>query len=114
MPEGIEDETMAAIHFAEGFEQRYGPCHPTFFPGSLDDAMKEACHQPARDVCIQTSYYFPTIFNRSFGNFNRESYLLFTCITTVPSRATSFARKCFVQNRLHLFSRQTLLSGVGI
>ena len=50
MPEGIEDEAMAAIHFAEGFANRYGPCHPMFFPGSLDDAMKEACHQPARDV----------------------------------------------------------------
>ena len=50
MPEGIEDEAMAAILFAEGFAQRYGPCHPMFFPGSLDDAMKEACHQPARDV----------------------------------------------------------------
>uniref|UniRef100_A0A0P5N633 FAS-associated factor n=1 Tax=Daphnia magna TaxID=35525 RepID=A0A0P5N633_9CRUS len=56
MPEGIEDETMAAIHFAEGFEQRYGPCHPTFFPGSLDDAMKEACHQPARDRKLLAVY----------------------------------------------------------
>jgi hypothetical protein len=52
VPEGIEDEAMAAILFAEGFAHRYGPCHPIFFPGSLDDAMKEACHQPARDVFI--------------------------------------------------------------
>lgn len=50
MPEGIEDEAVSAIHFVEGFTQRYGPCHPMFFQGSLDDAMKEACHQPARDV----------------------------------------------------------------
>nr|CAH0098300.1 unnamed protein product [Daphnia galeata] len=56
MPEGIEDEAMAAILFAEGFAQRYGPCHPMFFPGSLDDAMKEACHQPARDRKLLAVY----------------------------------------------------------
>ena len=50
MPEGLEDEAMAAIHFAEGFSERYGHCHPMFFQGSLDDAMKEAVLQPARDV----------------------------------------------------------------
>lgn len=61
MPEGIEAEAMAAIHFAEGFVQRYGPCHPMFFPGSLDDAMREACHQPAHDVRTGTSHYFLNI-----------------------------------------------------
>lgn len=52
MPEGVQDEAVAAIHFAEGFAQRYGPCHPMFFQGSLDDAMKEAVIQPARDVYL--------------------------------------------------------------
>ena len=50
VPEGIEDEAIAAIHFAEGFSQRYGHCHPMFFQGSLDDAMRESVLQPARDV----------------------------------------------------------------
>lgn len=48
----MQDEATAAIHFSEGFAQRYGPCHPMFFQGSLDDAMKEAVMQPARDVSI--------------------------------------------------------------
>ena len=68
MPEGIEDEAMAAILFAEGFAQRYGPCHPMFFPGSLDDAMKEACHQPARDVyTMNKPIYFLIVLNTSFS-----------------------------------------------
>ena len=50
VPEGIEDETTAAIHFADGFAQRYGDCHPMFFQGSLDDAMRESCLQPAKNV----------------------------------------------------------------
>ncbi len=54
VPEGVEDEAMAAIHFAEGFSQRYGHCHPMFFQGSLDDAMREAVMQPARNV----SFFF--------------------------------------------------------
>lgn len=114
MPEGIEDEAMAAIHFAEGFAQRYGPCHPMFFPGSLDDAMREACHQPARDVRTRTPHYFQTILILCLIIFNRESYLQFTCITTVPSQVMFFALKSFVRNRSPLSSRQTLLSGVGI
>jgi len=56
MPEGIEDEAMAAIHFSEGFSGRYGHCHPMFFQGSLDDAMKEAVLQPARDRKLLAVY----------------------------------------------------------
>ena len=53
VPESIEDEAMAAIRFAKVFETKYGRCHPAFLQGSLDDAITEACKQPARDVCIQ-------------------------------------------------------------
>ena len=53
VPEGIEDETMAAFHFQEVFEARYGRCHPAFLQGSLNDAITQACQQPARHVCTQ-------------------------------------------------------------
>ena len=53
VPEGNEDEAMASVHFAEGFTRRYGHRHPIFFQGTLDDAIKEACLQPIREVCKQ-------------------------------------------------------------
>lgn len=46
----MEDETAGCIHFADQFTNRYGECHPEFFPGSLDEAVKEACLKPAKDV----------------------------------------------------------------
>ena len=50
VPESIEDEAMATFRFAKVFETRYGRCHPAFLQGSLDDAITQACKQPARDV----------------------------------------------------------------
>ncbi|KAJ8876265.1 hypothetical protein PR048_024175 [Dryococelus australis] len=50
IPENIEDETVGCIHFAEEFTNRYGACHPEFFQGSLEDAVKEACLKPAKDL----------------------------------------------------------------
>ena len=44
------DETMAAIRFGEEFSGRYGQPTPHFFPGSLDQAIRESCLQPAKDV----------------------------------------------------------------
>ena len=44
------DDTMAAIRFSEEFANRYGQPHPSFFPGSLDDAIRESCNQPAKNV----------------------------------------------------------------
>ena len=41
---------MAAIRFSEEFTSRYGRPRPAFFPATLDDAIKESCMQPARDV----------------------------------------------------------------
>merc|ERR1719219_967336 len=43
------DDAMAAIKFAEEFGNRYGQPHPQFFPGSLDDAIRESCNQPAKE-----------------------------------------------------------------
>ena len=44
------DETLAAIRFGEEFAGRYGQPTPHFFPGSLDQAIRESCLQPAKDV----------------------------------------------------------------
>ena len=41
---------MAAIRFGEEFSARYGQPTPHFFPGSLDQAIRESCLQPAKDV----------------------------------------------------------------
>ena len=46
------DDAMAAINFAEQFANRYGNPHPAFFPGSLDDAIRESCDQPAKNVIL--------------------------------------------------------------
>ena len=45
-----EDETAGCLHFSEEFANRYGALHPDFFPGTLEDAIKEACMKPAREV----------------------------------------------------------------
>ncbi|PSN41351.1 FAS-associated factor 1 [Blattella germanica] len=44
------------IHFADQFTNRYGECHPEFFPGSLDEAVKEACLKPAKDRRLLAVY----------------------------------------------------------
>lgn len=56
IPDDYGDEAMAAIKFSEEFAARYGEPHPNFFPGTLDDALKESCMQPAKDVSNFYSY----------------------------------------------------------
>jgi len=46
------DDAIGAIRFSEEFANRYGSPHPQFFPGSLDDAIRESCNQPAKEVGI--------------------------------------------------------------
>lgn len=50
VPEHIEDDIVGSINFCEQFTLRYGSNHPSFYEGTLDDAMKEACNKPAKDV----------------------------------------------------------------
>lgn len=50
VPENVEDEIVGSITFSEQFTARYGPVHPAFYQGTLDDAIKEACSRPAKDV----------------------------------------------------------------
>lgn len=51
------DDTMAAIRFSEEFANRYGDPHPSFFPGSLDDAIRESCNQPASNRKMLAVYF---------------------------------------------------------
>jgi len=49
LPDDFGDEALAGIKFGEEFGNRYGHPMPAFFPGSLDDALSEACHKPVSD-----------------------------------------------------------------
>jgi hypothetical protein len=51
------DETMAAIRFGEEFSARYGQPTPHFFPGSLDQAIRESCFQPAKDASLYICWH---------------------------------------------------------
>ncbi len=44
------DEALASIKFSEEFSSRYGSPHPNFFPGTLEDAIRESCLKPPKDV----------------------------------------------------------------
>nr|XP_024215584.1 FAS-associated factor 1-like [Halyomorpha halys] len=48
IPDDVESETAGSSHFIEGFNQRYGPSVPRFYPGTLEDAIKEAFFCPVR------------------------------------------------------------------
>lgn len=56
IPENIEDELIGTITFNERFTARYGPIHPAFYQGTLEDALKEACNKPAKDRKILAIY----------------------------------------------------------
>lgn len=56
IPENVEDELIGTITFNERFTGRYGPIHPPFFQGTLEDALKEACNKPAKDRKILALY----------------------------------------------------------
>lgn len=93
-----QDETMAAIKFSEEFINRYGRPHPEFFPGSLEDAIRESCMKPAKDVRIYFNpldiyvFFFLNIIFIYSGRCWQS-----TCTTTAVSYQTCFALKFFVQ-----------------
>ena len=64
IPDDYGDEALASIKFAEEFSNRYGHPHPGFFPGTLDDALRESCLKPAREV--GQVFIFATFFECSF------------------------------------------------
>lgn len=49
LPDDFGDDALAGIKFGEEFSNRYGQPTPPFFPGSLDDALAEACNKPVND-----------------------------------------------------------------
>lgn len=49
LPDDFGDEALAGIKFGEEFGNRYGQPQPQFFPGSLEDALTEACNKPTSD-----------------------------------------------------------------
>lgn len=46
---------------------RYGEPCPHFYEGSLEEALREACHKPAKDVIIANTCFhtFPQTFFQS-------------------------------------------------
>lgn len=56
IPDNVDDEAIGSIQFVENFVERYGPTHPMFFQGSLEDALKEACRPSARDRKLLAIY----------------------------------------------------------
>ncbi|XP_066262554.1 FAS-associated factor 1 [Euwallacea similis] len=56
IPDNMEDELVGTVTFNERFTVRYGPIHPPFFQGTVEDALKEACNRPAKDRKILAIY----------------------------------------------------------
>ncbi|KAL1129663.1 hypothetical protein AAG570_012608 [Ranatra chinensis] len=56
IPDDVDDEATGAVHFSDAFSRRYGDSHPEFFPGTLEDAIKEACMKPAKERKLLALY----------------------------------------------------------
>lgn len=90
MPENVLDEMMGTLHFAEQFEKRYGPAHPEFFAGTFEDALKESCLKPAKEVRVlrfldvtrQVASNCRKIYRSSVHICCRENCWPYICITT--------------------------------
>ncbi len=57
---------MGSIQFAVSFQEMYGIVHPDFFPGTLEQAYKEASFKPAKDVRIYIKYFYTLLFHSLF------------------------------------------------
>lgn len=60
-----DSEAAGSIQFAENYKQRFGEPLPNFYTGSLEDALKEACHKPAREVGIKVNFK-QSVFSKYF------------------------------------------------
>ncbi|CAL8103451.1 unnamed protein product [Orchesella dallaii] len=54
--DNVIDEVVGTIQFSENFASRYGACHPMFYHGNLEDAVKEACQRPAKQRKLLAMY----------------------------------------------------------
>lgn len=50
VPNNTNDETSGSAQFVENYKQRFGEPHPEFYVGSLENALRLACHKPAKEV----------------------------------------------------------------
>lgn len=55
IPDDVEDEIIGSISFSEQFHNRYA-LNVTFYQGTLDDAIKEACNKPASERKLMAIY----------------------------------------------------------
>lgn len=55
---------------------RYGEPCPHFYEGSLEEALREACHKPAKDVIISTSKSFRSFLNQFLNFYSSFPFLL--------------------------------------
>ncbi|KAL5022519.1 hypothetical protein ScPMuIL_001674 [Solemya velum] len=56
IPESVDDEMEALEHFTNEFGARYGECHPVFYVGSLNDAIRDALMVKARERKLLAVY----------------------------------------------------------
>ncbi|XP_004535779.1 FAS-associated factor 1 isoform X1 [Ceratitis capitata] len=56
IPNNIGNECAGSIEFFDNYRERFGEPHPVFYVGSLEDAIKEACHKPARERKLLALY----------------------------------------------------------
>ncbi|XP_060658983.1 FAS-associated factor 1 isoform X1 [Drosophila nasuta] len=50
------DETSGSAQFVENYRARFGEPHADFFIGSLEDALRLACHKPAKERKLLAIY----------------------------------------------------------
>ncbi|XP_067633136.1 FAS-associated factor 1 isoform X2 [Eurosta solidaginis] len=56
IPNNIGNECGGSIEFFDNYRERFGEPHPVFYVGSLEDAIREACHKPARERKLLAIY----------------------------------------------------------
>ncbi|XP_036332127.1 LOW QUALITY PROTEIN: FAS-associated factor 1 [Rhagoletis pomonella] len=56
IPNNIGNECAGSIEFFDNYRERFGEPHPVFYVGSLEDAIREACHKPARERKLLAIY----------------------------------------------------------
>ncbi|XP_035698614.1 FAS-associated factor 1-like [Branchiostoma floridae] len=102
IPDNCDDEYNASVHFTTEFTERYGECHPMFYIGSLEDAMKEAFQKPARDrkllalylhhdQSVQSNIFCSQVLCReSIVSYMSQHYLIFAWDMTFDSNKARF------------------------
>ncbi|XP_030386055.1 FAS-associated factor 1 isoform X2 [Scaptodrosophila lebanonensis] len=56
IPNNIDDEINGSTIFVENYKQRFMDPYPEFYVGSLESALREACHKPAKERKLLAIY----------------------------------------------------------